>query len=126
MAYDRDKILKQAIQAIKDNNLYFISDVVAFVPCTTSTFYEFFPADSEESESLKELLEQNKINMKVQLRQRLSKGDKAAEILALYKLIATDSERQALSMTHVDHTTKGQSINVVSLGSGVKPDEITT
>ena len=68
----------------------------------------------------------NKIAMKVKLRTKLSNGDKAAEILALYKLIATDSERRALSMQHIDHTTKGDKINVVSLGSGKEPDEATS
>lgn len=126
MAYDKKQILDQAIQAAKENGLFFISDVVAYVPCTTSTFYEYFPSNSEESESLKEVLEENKINMKVKLRNKLAKGEKAAEILALYKLIATDSERQALSMQHIDHTTKGEKINVVSLGSGTKPDEATS
>lgn len=122
MAYDKEKIINKAIKAIEENNLFFISDVIAFVPCSTSTFYEYFPADSEESETLKEKLQENKINMKVKLRKKLANGDKAAEILALYKLIATDDERRALSMQHIDHTTKGEKINVVSLGSGTKPE----
>jgi len=124
MAYSKDEILKEAISAIESHSLYFIDDVVAFVACSRSTFYEYFPADSDESDNLKELLNRNKVSMKVKLRLRLSEGDKAAEILALYKLIATDDERRALSMQHVDHTTKGEKINIVSLGSGIKPDEV--
>lgn len=126
MAYNKDKLYDQAIKAIKKHNLYFIEDIVAFIPCSKPTFYEHFPVDSNELNNLKELLEDNKVSMKVKLRHRLSQGDKAAEILALYKLIATDSERQALSMQHVDHTSKGEKINIVSLGSGTKPDETTT
>lgn len=122
MAYDKDKILQEATDAIKSNSLYFIEDVVAFVSCSRSTFYDYFPADSDESDNLKELLNRNKVSMKVKLRSRLSEGDKAAEILALYKLIATDDERRALSMQHVDHTTKGEQINVISLGNGTKPE----
>ena len=125
MAYDKDKILKEANDAIKEHSLYFIDDVVAFVTCSRSTFYEYFPADSDESDNLKELLNRNKISMKVKLRSRLSEGDKAAEILALYKLIATDDERRALSMQHIDHTTKGEQINIISLGNGNKPNEAT-
>tara|TARA_R110000824_G_scaffold114161_3_gene264468 strand:+ start:335 stop:715 length:381 start_codon:yes stop_codon:yes gene_type:complete len=126
MAYDREEIYKKALEAIKEHQLYFINDVVAFVPCVTSTFYEFFPAGSEESETIKELLEDNKIATKVKLRRKLENGDKAAEILALYKLIATEDERRALSMQHIDHTTKGESVNVISLGNGTKPNETTS
>lgn len=123
MAYSKEEILKEAIAAVESHSLYFIDDVVAFVACSRSTFYEYFPADSDELDSLKELLNRNKISMKVKLRARLSEGEKAAEILALYKLIATEDERRALSMQHVDHTTKGEKINIISLGNGTKPDE---
>lgn len=126
MAYDRLEIFEEAKKAIKDNSLYFIEDIVAFLPIVKTTFYEFFPVESDEMNDIKELLDNNKIATKVKLRKKLGEGDKAAEILALYKLIATDEERRALSMQHVDHTTKGEQINVISLGSGIKPDESTT
>jgi hypothetical protein len=127
MAYDKDEILKEATAAIEaEEHLFFIDDLVAYVACSRSSFYSYFPDGSDELDTLKELLKENKINMKVKLRSKLAKGEKAAEILALYKLIATDSERRALSMQHIDHTTKGDKINVVSLGSGVNPNETTT
>lgn len=126
MAYDKKTIFEKAKQAITDNSLYFIEDVVAFLPIVKATFYEYFPLDSDEMNDIKELLDDNKISMKVKLRKKLSEGDKAAEILALYKLIATDDERRALSMQHVDHTTKGESLNVISLGNGINPNETNT
>lgn len=126
MAYDKKAIFEKAKQAIIDNSLYFIEDVVAFLPIVKVTFYDYFPIDSNEMNDIKELLDDNKISMKVKLRKKLSEGDKAAEILALYKLIATDDERRALSMQHVDHTTKGESLNVISLGNGINPNEANT
>lgn len=126
MAYDKDKLYNQAIKAIEDNNLFFVEDIISMVSCSKPTFYDYFKVDSNELNNLKDLLDANKIAMKVKLRNKLANGDKAAEILALYKLIATDDERRALSMQHIDHTTKGQKINVVSLGNGVAPDETTT
>ena len=60
MAYDRVKIFEDAKSAIEKNKLFFIEDVLAFVPCAKSTFYEFFPDKSEESDVLKELLGKNK------------------------------------------------------------------
>lgn len=126
MAYDRLEIFEMAKKAIEDNSLYFIEDVVAFLPIVKRTFYDYFPIESHEMHDIKELLDNNKIATKVKLRKKLGEGDKAAEILALYKLIATDEERKALSMQHVDHTTKGEQINVISLGSGIKPNESTS
>lgn len=123
MAYDKDEIYKKAKTAISKEHLYFIEDVVAFLPIGKTTFYEYFPIGSDEMNDIKELLDDNKISTKVKLRRKLEDGEKAAEILALYKLIATEDERRALSMQSIDHTTKGESINVVNLGSGVKPPE---
>ena len=125
MAYDRNEIFERSKKAVIDNSLYFIEDVIAFVPVSKSTFYEYFPADSDELDNIKELLDDNKIATKVKLRRKLEEGDKAAEILALYKLIGTDEERRALSMQQIDHTTKGDKINIISLGTGTNPNETT-
>ncbi len=103
MAYNKEKIYKQAEEAIKSHNLFFIEDIVAFLPCNKDTFYRFFPTDSDEYDTLKELLETNKIDTKVKLRVKLANGTKAAEILALYKLIATDEERRALQMQYTEN-----------------------
>lgn len=118
MAYDKAKLFEQSKSIMQDEHIYFVEDIVSLLPCSKATFYEYFPAGSDELNALKDLLEQNKMRMKAKLRAKLSRGEKAAEILALYKLIATDDERKALSMTHVDHTTKGETINIISLGNG--------
>ena len=104
MAYDKDKIFEQAKQAITVNNLYFIGDIVAFIPCAKPTFYELFPVGSDELNTLKELLEKNKITTKSDIRKKLWKSDKAAELLALYRLIATNDERQALNQQYIEHS----------------------
>lgn len=125
MAYDREEIYNLAISSIEAENLYFIEDVISYLPLSKPTFYDFFKVDSNELNYIKEMLDGNKIRTKLKLRKKLSEGDKAAEILALYKLIATDDERRALSMQHIDHTTKGEQINIISLGNGTKPNEAT-
>lgn len=121
MAYNQEEIYNLAISSIETENLYFIEDIISFLPITKPTFYDFFKVDSNELNYIKELLDGNKIRTKLKLRKKLGEGDKAAEILALYKLIATEDERRALSMQHVDHTTKGEQINLISLGNGIEP-----
>ena len=115
MAYNRDKIYQQAEEVIKKNNLFFIEDIVAFLPCSKPTFYEFFPLDSNELNTLKDLLDDNKIKTKSSIRAKLWKSDKAAELLALYRLLATPEEHQKLNQSYVDHTTKGKSLNQIDL-----------
>lgn len=110
MAYDKKKLFKQATEAIEKNNLFFIEDIVAFLPCAKPTFYEYFPVESDELNILKDQLEQNKIRTKSNIRAKLYKSAKAAELLALYRLIATPDEHRKLNQSYVDHTTKGDAM----------------
>lgn len=110
MAYDRKKIFEQAKEAITKNNLFFIEDIVAFIPCSKSYFYETFKVDSDEMDTLREMLDQNKIKTKSAIRAKLFKGEKAAELLALYRLICTKEEHQLLNQQYIDHTSKGEQI----------------
>ena len=110
MAYDRKKIYNQAIDAIKENNLFFIEDIIAFIPCNKDTFYRFFPKGSDEYDTLKRLLEDNKVRTKSSIRAKLFKSQKAAELLALYRLICTPEEHQKLNQQYIDHTSKGERI----------------
>ncbi len=107
---DRQDLFDKAVKKASEDGIHFINDVIAFMPCGKSKFYEYFPSESEEMEHIKDLLNQNRIQTKVEIRQKLKKGDKAAELIALYKLIATQEERDALSMQRFDHTTKGKEI----------------
>lgn len=122
MAYDTIKLFEQAKKAIKENNLFFIEDIIAFIPCSKPTFYEHFPVDSNELNTLKELLEENKIKTKSGIRAKLWKSNKAAELLALYRLIATPEEHMKLNQSYIDHTTKGKEIKSITLEI-VKPED---
>lgn len=42
MAYDREKIFQQAKEVIVKHKLFFVEDIVAFLPCAKPTFYDFF------------------------------------------------------------------------------------
>jgi hypothetical protein len=100
MAHDKQKIFEQAKDAIEKHKLFFIEDVVAFLPISRSSFYEYYPASSDEMDELKELLNKNKIEVKTSMRSKWYKSDNATLQMALMKLIATDEERRRLSMTY--------------------------
>lgn len=123
MAYDKQKVFEECKEAIKKNNLFFVEDIAHFVsPCKT-TIYDFFPKDSDELNTLKELLETNKVKTKSAIRSKLFKSNKAAELLALYRLLATPEEHQKLNQSYVDHSTKGKSLNVSILNIDPLSDE---
>ena len=117
MAYDREVVYNQAIVAIKEHNLYFIEDVVAFITCNKTTFYSMFPVESNELNALKELLDVNKINKKVVLRQKLEE-ERGGGLIALYKLIGTEEERKKLSQSYLDLSGKVETKNEVKLDYG--------
>ena len=100
MAYDRNKIFEQAKEVIVKNKLFFVEEIVAFLPISKKTFYEFFPLESNESNDLKELLETNRTELKVSMRSKWYKSNAPALQMALMKLIATPEELRKLSMQH--------------------------
>ena len=108
MAYDRKKIYEQAKEVIVKHKLFFIDDIVAFLPIAKSTFYEW---KLEQSEELKELLEQNRVELKVSMRSKWYKSNSPALQMALMKLIANKDELKRLSMQYSDVTTNGNEIN---------------
>ena len=116
MAYDKNKIFEQAKEAIVKNKLFFIEDIVAFLPCDKTTFYRFFEVNCNEYNELKDLLETNRTELKVSMRSKWYKSNAPALQMALMKLICTDDERKMLSMTHTDVTTKVEAITSFSVG----------
>lgn len=114
MSYDTKELKSKATHLIQAKNLYFIDDLVAFLPCSRSTFYEHFPKESKASKELRELLEDNRIATKQEIRTKLLQSSKASELLAVYKMIATDEERKAISSqyTETNNTNREQSIQM--------------
>jgi hypothetical protein len=123
MAYDRSKIFEQAKEVIVKHKLFFVEDIVAFLPCAKPTFYDFFPPDSNELNELKGLLETNRTTLKVSMRSKWYTSNAPALQMALMKLIATPEELKKLSMQFVESENKNT--NIISLGNGINPNETT-
>ena len=110
--YDKNKLYEQSKEAIEKNNLFFIEDIVAWLPCSKATFYEYFPLDSDELNELKGMLEVNKIRTKSSIRAKLFKSEKAGELLALYRLICTPEERRMLNQSYLEVESNKSNINI--------------
>ena len=99
MAYDKQKIFEQAKEMIVKHKLFFIDDIIAFLPIAKSTFYEW---KMEQSDELKALLEKNRIELKVSMRSKWYTSNAPALQMALMKLIATPEELRKLSMQFIE------------------------
>lgn len=110
MAYSRKRLYEQAMQVIEERNLFFIEDVVAFLPCDRATFYRKFAQGSDECDNIKRALETNKVRTKSAIRHRLFNMDNPTAQIALYRMIATPEERNAISTTKTDITSGGEKI----------------
>ena len=100
MAYDRKKIFEQAKEMIVKHRLFFMDEVPDFLPCSRSTFYDYFPDGSDELDTLKSLISINKTQIKTSMRSKWYKSNAPALQMALMKLIATPEELRKLSMQH--------------------------
>jgi len=100
MAYDKTKIFEQAKELIVKHKLFFVEDVVAFLPCDKTTFYRFFEVDCNEYNILKDLLNTNRIEIKSSMRSKWYKSDNPTLQMALMKLICSDEERKKLAMSY--------------------------
>lgn len=120
MAYDKKKILAQAKEMIVKHKLFFIEDIVSFLPCSKSTFYEFYPDGSDELDELKGFLETNRVELKVSMRSKWYKSNAPALQMALMKLIASPEELKKLSMQYIESDNNNVNVNSKPLS----PEEI--
>jgi len=114
MAYDKNKIFEQAKEVTVKHKLFFIEDIVAFLPCSKNYFYDHFPPDSNEYDELKALLDTNRTTLKVSMRSKWYTSNAPALQMALMKLIATPEELKKLSMQFIEseNTNKNQTFDI--------------
>jgi hypothetical protein len=98
-AYDIDKIVDQTLLVIAKERLFFIEDIIPYLPCSRSWFFE---KNLDKLDSIKEALIKNKVELKVSMRAKWYKSNAPALQLALMKLISSDHERKALSTSYME------------------------
>lgn len=117
MAYDKQMIFEQAKEVIVKHKLFFMDEVPDFLPCGRSTFYDFFPNNSDELDNLKQLISINKTQVKTAMRSKWYTSNAPALQMALMKLIATPEELKKLSMTFVEseNTNRNENFDIGKL-----------
>ena len=107
------KILKQkAIDAIEKNKLLFVEDICAYIGISKPTFYDYFKVDTDDFNELKDLLEKNKIQVKVGIRKKWYERQSDTGLMALYKLCSTKEEHRLLQQNYTDHNPDDKAIAI--------------
>ena len=106
MAYKTEDLLQKAMEAIEKNKLFFIEDIIAYLPCGKTAFYEHFPNETNNYKKMLEALEKNRTELKVSMRSKWYKSNAPALQMALMKLIASPEELRKLSMQFVESENK--------------------
>ena len=97
MAYNTDELFEIAKKAIEKHILFFVDDLVAYLPCRKPTFYDHFPVDSDRMNELKGMMYENRIQVKVSMRNKWYNSDNATLQMGLMKLIGTKEESMRLN-----------------------------
>ncbi len=97
MAYKTEELERLSVEAIKQHKLFFIEDIVAYLPCDKTTFYHH---KLHESNAIKGALMEVKTNLKVSMRSKWYRSENPTLQLALMKLLSNDEELRKLSMQH--------------------------
>jgi len=106
--YKTEDLLELSLKAIKKYKLFFIEDLVAYLPISSKTFYNH---ELHKVQELKDLVASNRIQTKRGLQRKWEDSDNATLQMGLMKMIASIEERQRLSQSYTDVTTKGESLN---------------
>ena len=107
------------------------SRYLAMCGISKDAFYRKFPVGSDDYDELREMLDENKIALKVGLRKKWFESDNATTQMALYKLCSTEIEHKKLQQNYSDITTKGEIIEVsdpfaqIRKNHGIETDEET-
>lgn len=94
MAYDKQELIDKALEVIEKHNLFFITDVIALMPCSSATFYNH---ELEKLEEIKSAIEKNRVSTKINMRNKWYKSDHPTLQVALMKMISTDEEAHRLN-----------------------------
>ena len=110
------------LDVIRENPVYSFVDIFVFYKaCTRSTAYNH---NLDKSDSIKEAIYDNRRRGVTTLLSKWLKSDNATLQLAAMRIIGDSEERRSLNQQYIDHTTKGEKLNipVINWADDRKPD----
>lgn len=98
------QLVENCLGIISEYKILFISDLIALLPFSKSTFYSY---GLDKSDEVKEAIESNKVLIKQKLRAKWYESSTPTLQIALYKILATSEERKAMSSSSKDAKNEG-------------------
>jgi hypothetical protein len=102
MAYDREDVIMQALRVIDDEQITRVTDLVAYLPISRATFYNW---ELDKLDVFQEKVNEIKISLKNKMKRKWIDGDNPALQIAAFKLIAEDDEVDKVTLTKVKNET---------------------
>ena len=99
MAYNKDEIIKLALEKIVSEECSTISEVISELPISQKTFYLW---ELHELQEIKDAINQQKVNICKKLRRRWRDSDNATLQIAEFKLACTDEQLDRLNTQRVN------------------------
>jgi hypothetical protein len=99
MGYETSDLLTKALKVITDKRLIFIEEISACMGISKRTFYAHM---LHENDAIKDLIENNKIDIKTKLRNKWADANNPTSEAMLYKLAGTQHERDILTNSKVE------------------------
>ena len=99
MKFDKQEMMNMALETAKLKSCIFINELVSYLPCSRSTFYELFPAGSDTLNTLKEMMDKNAEQKKSAMYRKWFESSNPSLQIALMKLLATPEQAHRLNGT---------------------------
>lgn len=98
------KLVEECLHLIAEYKILFITDLIALLPFSKTTFYVY---GLDKSDAVKEAIENNRTVIKQKLRAKWYESSTPTLQIALYKILATPEERKAMSSTSKEAKNDG-------------------
>lgn len=98
-AYDSKEVLIQTmLDIIKSNpDIIYFHEIFNKLPIVKRTYYKYLKESDPEHQLILEALNDNKLNMKAEIRKKLLNINNPTGLIALYKIIGDKDDREALA-----------------------------
>ena len=118
MAYEKKKQYEQELlEVIKKKKIAFFDHAFAFVSFSRATAYNH---ELDKLDTIKSAIDNNRVTAKNYMLNKWIGSDNPTLQISAMRLLSTPEEHQKLNQSYVDHTSKGEKIN---LPEWMKDDE---
>jgi hypothetical protein len=98
-AYEsKDVLIQTMLDIIKSNpDIIYFHEIFNKLPIVKRTYYKYVKESDPEHKLILEALDDNKMNMKAEIRKKLLNINNPTGLIALYKIIGDKDDREALA-----------------------------